>query len=608
MVTVDSYNNKYSYKFFGDKNSSIFKPNMFKGDANPDNGFNQDLLDFYLNKGDYLNAAKYSSMFYYNDPKKELNHRASIREIKEKAYASQAMYKNAVTSDDKQALDFQAGIYDSSLYGTLNNDNKYFKQYKSVFDKIGSDSDTPASRLSVTFTNEQGIFARLFGLDDDNSYSNFLENAGYNEEYLDQNGIRISKTNDGQVTLEFDTNNAVSRRLMYNIGKFSTNTGGGDSKLIVKGYDLKGNLLNDPYAANENYNDVAALSGMGVSTARINGELGMEQLRELASVVDETKDREQSIMDDALNRTYSTNLYGAESDQINMLQQQLLFADSEGRAAIKATIDELRKNTTNQLMGIGLTEYEVYSNAENEDGDMTLRSMNTEQRQELRNYIATALSEGKLNYQLAEVNGHFGCYVTIPAKSSKFLRYGGKDEERVIDIFVDGFLADEAKAAVERDTQYAAIHELDQMEAWGYTKELSDGRKIVPMRSGRDGEQTYFQVIDKDGNAENKSKSELLPLLNVDNIIENGADMLFREFTNSDGNITNQQEFENMAKAIAIKAGNSMFPNVQDFDADLSIFNLTEEDRKKLNFGMDEELSEIQRIYLELLTKIQRMQ
>lgn len=600
MVTVDSYNNKYSYKFFGDKNSSIFKPNMFKGDANPDNGFNQDLLDFYLNKGDYLNAAKYSSMFYYNDPKKELNHRASIREIKEKAYASQAMYKNAVTNDDKQALDFQAGIYDSSLYGTLNNDNKYFKQYKSVFDKIGSDSDTPASRLSVTFTNEQSLFSKVLGLDDDNSYSKFLENAGYNEEYLQQNGVHISQTNDGRVTLEFDTNNAVSRRLMYNIGKFSTGTGVGDSKLIVKGYDGKGGLLNDP----------SAVLGTGYDASSIytNIDAGMDRLRELASIVDETKDREQSIMDDALNRTYSTNLYGAESDQINMLQQQLLFADSEGRAAIKATIDELRKNTTNQLMGIGLTEYEVYSNAENEDGDMTLRSMNTEQRQELRNYISSALAAGELNYQLAEVNGHFGCYVTIPAKVNKVFRYKNTDETKVVDIFIDGFLADEAKAAVERDTQYAAIHELDQMEAWGYTKELSDGRKIVPMRSGGDGEQTYFQIIDKDGNAENKSKSELLPLLNVDNIIENGADMLFREFTNSDGNITNQQEFENMAKAIAIKAGNSMFPNVQDFDADLSIFNLTEEDRKKLNFGMDEELSEIQRIYLELLTKIQRMQ
>lgn len=598
MITVETYNNKYSYKFLGDKNNSIFKPIGFKGDANPNNGFSQELLDFYLSKNDYINATKYSSMFIYNDPKKELEHRANIRSIREEAYQKQSVYKNAMTDDDRQALDFQNSLYDQNTFGNLTTDNVYYKKYKEAFDKIGTDSDTPVSRLSVTFTNEQSTFAKLFGLDDDNSYSNFLQKAGYNEEYLQNNGIRISPTNDGKVTLEFDTNNAVSRRLMYNLGKFATGKGVGDSKLIVKGYDGNGGLLNDPTA-------VLGM-GYGESSTYTNIEAGIDLLRELASVVDDSKAKEQAVLDNSINRTYSTNLYGAESDTINMLQHQLMFADSNQRAGIKATIDELRKNTTNQLMGIGLTEYEVYSNVENEDGDMTLRTMNTKQRQDLRNYIATALSEGKLNYQLAEVNGHFGCYVTIPAKSNKFLRYGGKDEEKVVDIFIDGFLADQARQAVEKDTQYAAIHELDQMETWGYSKELTDGRKVVPMRSGQNGEQTYFQIVDKDGNAENKSKSEILPLLNANNVIEQGSDMLYQEFINSKGEVVNQDELEKIAKLLAIKAGNTMFPNVQDFGEDLSIFSLTAAERLKLNYGMEEELSEIERIYLELLTKMQR--
>ena len=600
MVTLDSYNNQFSYKFFGDKNSSIFKPHLFKGDANPDNGFSDELLDFYISQKDYINAAKYSSMFFYTDPKKELEHRATIRAIKEKGAQSQALYRNAMTEDDKHALDFQTSIYDSSLFGTLTSDNKYFKRYKDIFDTIGTDSDNKPSKIQVTFTNEQSNFAKFFGLEDDNSYNNFLKNAGYNENYLDKEGVRVFPTNDNQVTLEFDPNNPVSRRLLYNIGKFSSNKGIGDSKLIVRGYDAQGNLLNDP----------SAVLGTGYDESSIytNIEAGMDKLRELASIVDETKAREEAIVDNTVNRTYTTHLYGAESDVIYMLQQQLLYADPSARSGIKETINEIRKNTTNMLMGGGMADHEIYSNVDNEEGDMTLRYMDTKKRQELRDYMTAALNAGELNYQLAEVNGHFGCYVTIPAKVNKVFRYKGADETRTVDIFVDGFLAKEAQEAVERDTQYAAIHELDQMETWGYTKDLVDGRTIVPVRSGTEGEQTYFQLIDKDGNAETKSKSELLPLLNADKVIDDGSVMLYREFVNSKGEITNKKEFDDMVRKLAIKAGNTMFPSIQDFDEDLSIFNLTDEQRAKLNFGMDEELSEIQRIYLELLTKMQRMQ
>lgn len=600
MVTVLDYNNKKNYIFAGDLKDSILKPLGFKGNADPNNGFSDELYDYYINRRDYANAAKYSSMFSYKDIREELKHKAWIRDTEEIAKQRNAIFNSVADENERQLLEFSSSVFDKDAFSSLDIRNPFIQRYNKIFNQIGTDTDSRPTRLSVTFSQDKSKFLGLWDVENDNSYSKFLENAKYSEEYLSSKGVSISPV-DGKTTISFDVNTDVGRKLLYNLGKFSTNNGIiGDKELEIQGYDAQGNKTNNPFTqVKTSYSDI----GDTFNTKSIY------LLKELADVVDSAKVKEKEIQDRTLKRVYTTNLYGSESADIQRLERLIgNTPDSETRNMYKDDLKNLQEDVKNQIVGIGLTQHNVVSNLSNDEGDETMRNVSSTDKENLKHYITQAWNDGKLSYQLAESNGKFGCYITIPATIKKgWMNLEGK-EQKTINVFIEGLLADKAKQAVAADTQYAAIHELDQMEAWGYGYDLSDGRKIIVNRSGDDDEVTTFSVLDKDGNESTYSKSDLVKIINADKIKKDGALELYKKYVNTNGEIIDKAALDTDMKKLATYIANGSYPDeepITDFEA---AFNMSSDDKLNISFGMFDKISAMEEAYREILTQFQLLQ
>lgn len=600
MITVLDYNNKKNYIFAGDLNDSILKPLGFKGNANPNNGFSDELYDYYINRRDYTNAAKYSSMFSYKDIREELKHKAWIRDTEEVAKQRNAIFNSITDENERKLLEFSSSVFDKDAFSSLDIRNPFVQRYNKIFNQIGTDTDSRPTRLSVTFSQDKSKFLGLWDVENDNSYSKFLENAKYSEEYLKSKDVTISPV-DGKTTISFDVNTDVGRKLLYNLGKFSTNNGViGDKELEIQGYDAQGNKINNPFTQiKTSYSDI----GDNFNTKSIY------LLKELADVVDSAKIKEKEIQDRTLKRVYTTNLYGSESADIQRLERLIANTpDSETRNMYKDDLKNLQQSVKNQIVGIGLTQHNVVSNISNDEGDETMRSVSSTDKENLKHYITQAWNDGKLSYQLAESNGKFGCYVTIPATVKKgWMNLEGK-EQKTINVFIEGLLADKAKQAVAADTQYAAIHELDQMEAWGYGYDLSDGRKIIVNRNGEDDEVTTFSVLDKDGNESTYTKSDLVKIINADKIKKDGALELYKRYVNTNGEVIDNAALDTDMKKLATYIANGFYPEeepITDFEA---AFNMSSDDKLNISFGMFDKISAMEEAYREILTQFQLLQ
>lgn len=601
MITTLDYNNKKNYTFTGDVNDSIFKPLGFKGNSNPANGFSDDLYDFYIAKQDYANAARYSSMFNYKDKKKEMEHRAWVLETQETAKKRNAVFNSLSNDDEKYLVEFSSAVFDGNAYSTLDSRNPYYQKYNKLFKQLGSDDlDNAPHKLSVTFGADKSKWLGLFDVENDNSFSNFLKNAQYDLNFFHSKDVNVTEAN-GEKTISFNPNTSVGRKLLYDLAKYSTNSGilPGDKELQIRGYDAQGNPLNNPNTQlRTNFGDL----GGQYSTKSIY------LLKELADVVDEAKVKEEEVVGKTLKRVYTTNLYGAESADIMMIENAIANAPDEfTKSKLTQRLKDLQRTSVNKLVGSGLSDYKVLSNYEQKDKIM--RNVDdTDIRETLKSYISQAWENGSLNYQLAEYNGVFGCYVTLPATIKKGYGNEDGDERPEINIFIENFLSDKAKEAVANDTQYKAIHELDQMEAWGYDHELTDGRKIVVSRAGENKEYTSFLLVDKNGNEEAKNKSDLVKLLNADNIKRDGAFDLYRRYVNINGEVIDEDALETEMKKLAAVIANGFYPDEEEITDIDTTFGLTTDEKLRLSFGMYDKIEAMEKAYRDLLTQFQLLQ
>ena len=602
MITTLDYSNKRNYTFTGDVNDSIFKPLGFKGNANPTNGFSDELYDFYWSKQDYENAARYSSMFNYKDVREELKHKAWVRETREIAKQRNAIFNSLQNDDERDLLEFSSSVFNGDAFSTIDIRNPYVKRYNKIFSNIGTDIEgTKPTTLSVTFGSDKSSFLGLFDMDNDNSFSAFLENAKYTEDFFNKGGRHLSKT-DGKRTITFDPNSSEGRQILYNLAKYSTNSSilPGDKELEIRGYDSQGNLLNNPNTQiRTNFGDL----GGQYNTKSIY------LLKELANIVDDATLKEEEITNRTLNRVYSTNLYGAESADIAEAEKAVVMApDEQTRASAKERLKTLQAHTKQLMVGVGLSQKRVVSNYGNKEGDETMREMGSGNIDALKQLITQAWSDGNLSYQLAESNGKFGCYVTIPATTKKGFGNPDGDEQRAINIFIENFLSDKAQEAVAADTQYAAIHELDQMEAWGYGYDLSDGRKIEVERTGNDKEITIFNLVDKDGTSRQSDKKELVKILNADKIKQEGAYELYRKYVNINGDVIDSKALDDHMKKMATYIANNFYPDIEPIIDFERAFSLTSNDKLKLSFEMFDKIQAMEQAYTDILTQFQLLQ
>lgn len=599
--------------FRGDVNNSLFHPtgrSEFNNYNVEQTGYNQKLFDYYINHFQYSNAYKYASMFHYKDPEKELDKRAELIGVRMNNAKREALAKNIVDEKQSQALDFTDAIFSSNGLAYLNpENNSYVKAFEDYKNDLGSTDERKASKVSVTFSREKQT---LFGTswldwlvhDNPNNYKNFTEEFGYNDDYLINNGVNIDNNN-GEVTLTFDKSNPISNKLLYDIASSQNAQSQGALNVKIKGYDDNGEIEQPRYEISNPLTDFYNM----VSHAALNRHLN--DLRYMRDTINDATRQKQSleISSEGNGLVYSSRIYGFSSDKVAQLWRAYEYQeDTQIRTQIKALIDHENETLYNQLMGIGLSNYEVTTDYFKRDG--VLHKTTSAESVELKNVLSEGLASGKAVFQDMESGGTFGTLVTIPAKN-----VGDDEKEKSeVNIFIKGFREKEIQKKIASDNTYAAIHELDLMESFGTNYELKDGRTIGVERHGTGKDLVKaFYVKDSDGNIEYVNQQDLLPLLEEEQGVDKIYEETYNKHINADGDIIDSNNLYEELRRYSIALTNNTYRNTDEitmedlFDEQGNLKSL-EVLRKDVNFVKKNKLDAAMRIYLMLMEQYSWLQ
>lgn len=532
--------------------------------------FNQDTLDNFVANREYSKAIDYAKKFVMHDIDKQKQLNNYIANLESDGRKLEAIYSRITNDDDKEKLQFINNVFVGGGLDKIR-DNKYTKEYTDFLDKFGSSyaieqsSDgswqsnikEKATKLSVTFYPEKQY--GMFGWDwtaADNQYNieNFYRTSGLTKEQLDAKGVIISEK-DGKTTLTFDKSNDLANKILLNVQHERYNTDSGIPAISIgdyHAYDPKIVGLND--------------KGEEITVANTSDLQKMQdQIRylnnrktELFSTINTTKQ-------------YSSTVCGYLDDRINKLQnaletKQITF--SEYNSEFKRLFPELES----AIAGSGFSQLEMYSNDNNEDyTDQTLRAIDVDDRVSIQNRLTANLD--KLKFNVYTSNGLIGTLITIPA-TEKTGKEAPKDvnvkseeylNSKQVQVFIPNFMPGQEQAAINKNTSYKAIREINDMQDWGYDYPLYDGSKLKVDKNG-----TFW----KDNEPVNKEKATRE--INKTMIIEESKRDLQYKYTNKNGKIFDTKSYENLAKLIAINSVNEFYPNINILENDS--YDITQKD------------------------------
>lgn len=537
-----------NYTYFDADNED---KNAYEGNSNKQ--FNQyafkaDVLNYFIANRRYEDAANYASMYHFNDPATQRAHESDIANLRREGRVLGAIYSR-IDANKLPQIKFYDKVFTDGGLETLS-DNQYAKDFAEYKRKLGSDveynSFSPdkvkkeATKLSITFAPETQKFLGIDWLmpDNDNNIDNFYKTSGINEQELKAHGVEVI-TKDGFTTLRFAKSNPLANKILVNLPKDSSE-GRGDVPILD--FDIN-----------------VGIAGLDDKNNVVGYHRNINQIKSLVNTAKDEKDKYfQKI--NMTTKDYSSTVGPAIDDNLEALQSA--YASGE--------IDETTFNKERKLQAgyieqaiksMGSGNYEMYTNGWNENGtDETLIPADNKQRGEIINFLSSA-DPKHTHFNAMISNGKIGTLITVDAEGLTTDQKKEISDESTIDeinngrrfqIFVPGLMQEQAQAKINRNTSSRAAQELNSMQDWGYSYKTRDGNKITP-----DGYGNYI-TSDK----QTITKNDAIRLINKDMIIEDALNNLKYEYLNSVNDIASKESYEQMARLIAVKAGNELFPGI----------------------------------------------
>ena len=531
--------------------------------------FNQDKFNQFIANRQYNDAADYAAMFHFSDPKTQKEHENDIINLRRNGRILGAIYSRI---DDPNAL-AQIEFYDKvfvdggleQLTGNAYADQ--FAEYKKrlgssiKYNTIGKDVVTKeATRLSITFQPEKRTFLGIDWLakDNKNNIDNFYEQSGLTEQQLKTAGVTVSHK-DGKTTLDFDKSNSLANQIIFNLPTDkhylgdAPMTSSGDNVAIV-GYNAKGEV-----------------TGYGRTHSAIK------------DLITSAKSAKESYFKktDLTEKDYSSTIGPAIDDNLEALKAAHAAGEIDD-TTFNRQFKILGSNVTAAIQSLGSGNYEMYTNSYNEElTDETLISADNEQRAHLVNLIS---STNPKDLQLLSMcsNGKIGTLVVINAggltsKQKEDLEGTAKPEDqystRRIEIFIPGFMQEQAQAKINGNTSSRSVQEVNSMLDWNYTYKCGNGVEIMP--DGKGGFVKNNKPIDT---------KEAIKEINKDMIIQDAVSNLKFNYLSWNGNLISDkdnsllgaEEYEKMARLISVRAGNELNPEVPLTKTDGSDYTIDE--------------------------------
>lgn len=560
-----------------------------------DNNYFQQLIG----NRQYQDAADYASQFHFDDPATQRAHENDILNLRREGRKIAAVYGRIDDVDKLNKISFLDNVFvDGGLEQIL--DNPYAKRFIEFKQHLGSTHkkgiigysnkiDEEATAISFTFAPEKQTLFGIDWLSKDNtkrSVEAFYANSGLNEAALKSAGVEVIHK-DGYTTIKFDKSNALANKIIYNaLPRTSKGDLGGDSDydIILRGYNSDGKEIGD------------------ISRLR------SQSWNEMRNMISDAEDVKTSAFQalDMVEKDYSSTVGPSLDDNLELLNNALATGQitqqeyNQQRKFVGSILDQA-------IRSLGSGNYEMFSNAYNEETtDETLISLSNEQRSEIIQSI-TAANPKNLHFNAMVSNGQIGTLITIDADEVNDKNITDDDTRNEVkrrrrQVFIPGFMSEIAQEKINRNTSSRAIQEINSMQDYGYGFKTSDGQEIYSSMDGR------FWI-----NGKEISKDEATKAINKTMIIEDATNNLKYQFTNKEGTMYDEEGYENMARAIAVKAANELHPEISFGDKVTieDIFNkkgagatVSDEYASKMQYQLYDKYQDVFDIYDKIMSAI----
>lgn len=534
-----------NYSYYDPTNKSAIP----QGDSTNKYKFNNSLFQQLIANRQYQDAADYASNYHFDDPATQRAHENDILNLRREGRKIAAVYGRIDDDDKLNKMSFLDNVFvDGGLEQISNNPYAerfaIYKQHLGSVHKrtplgIGYDGKIDKEATAVSFTFAPGK-QTLFGIDwlaKDNttkSVEAFYANSGLNETQLKSAGVEVTHK-DGFTTIKFDKSNPLANKIIYNaipsVSRGDVGGSGSDFDIVLKGYTADGKEIKDSSSISK---------------------VAWTKIRDVINDAEDVKTEAFRALDMA-EKDYSSTVGPSLDDNLEQLNQLLVTGQitqqeyNQQRKIVGSILDQA-------IRSLGSGNYEMFSNAYNDEAtDETLVSLGNEQRSEMIQSI-TAANPKSLHFNAMVSNGQIGTLVTIDADEVDSKNINDEDTRNQVkrrrrQVFIPGFMSELAQEKINRNTSSRAIQEINSMQDYGYGFKTTDGQEIYSSMDGRfwcDGQEI--------------SKDEATKAINKTMIVEDATNNLKYQFTNKEGTMYDTDGYENMARAIAVKAANELHP------------------------------------------------
>lgn len=519
-----------------------------QGDGANKYKFNNSLFQQLIANRQYQDAADYAAKYHFDDPATQRAHENDILNLRREGRKIAAVYGRIDDDDKLNKISFLDNVFVDGGLEQIS-DNPYAEKFAIFKKHLGSTHeqlyigttgkiDKEATAISFTFAPEK---QKLFGIDwlaKDNtkkSVEAFYANSGLNETALKSAGVEITHK-DGFTTIKFDKSNALANKIIYNAIPSTSGGdigGGSDYNIKLKGYTTDGKEIKDS----------SSLSRLAWAKIR--------------NMIDDTEDAKTEAFNalDMTEKDYSSTIGPSLDDNLEQLNQMLATGQitkqeyNQQRKIVGSILDQA-------IRSLGSGNYEMFSNAYNDEAtDETLIPLDNDQRSELIQSI-TAANPKSLHFNAMISNGQVGTLVTIDADEVDSKKINDEDTRNQVkrrrrQIFIPGFMSELAQEKINRNTSSRAVQEINSMQDYGYSFKTTDGQEIYSSIDGKfwcDGQEIV--------------KDDAIKAINKTMIVEDATANLKYQFTNKEGTMYDTNGYENMARAISVKAANELNPEV----------------------------------------------
>lgn len=537
--------------------------------------FDIDAFQDLINQRRYEEAYEMGSKYHFKDPETEKNFKLELTNIRHQGRIINSCYAKIPEGDDRDEIEFVDNVFNN--LNSISDNNKFKANFTKTLRSLGSsykgnDIDKEAQSLDVKFTSAKRY--GWFGLDwlaEDNkdTIDNFYKQSGLTKQDLRANGIDVIEK-DGNTILHFDKSNPLAIKILYNVPKPNTL-----NDIAITGYDENGKqIVGDNTKAITKMVEGWTSSNTGFARNATQTNLDIGSIHASIDRALAHKD-EYFKKNDLAEKVYTSMKGGMLFDNLETLKQDYEKGEINDTQFNKE-LNIRYKNILSQLKSINLIDREIYSNMDNgaeiDDEQETLNPIVEQDRRNALINLISATDLKDMNLQSMISNGKIGTLITINAKkkqssANKTLDFIDDADENTFEkryqIFIPGLFHEEAQRKINSNNLTRTAQELNAMQDYDYEYKTLDGKTVMPSGHGD------FYINNK-----RVSKDEAYNTIAKDMVIEDALNNLQFQYLNHQGDLIDEDAYDNMAKMMAIKASEELHQGIPNVKSDGSPLTL----------------------------------